>query len=811
VDGSTGYRFRTSISDLRIVRTGSVGPAWEFRGGGLLTGAARWTATNVRVESSTGDALKIDGSYIGSFHSCYLLRAVGYGLNVCLDPTTGVVSGNALNFFGGEIQACTNAAFLDSSLCVNFFGTTFENSASTGIELYRNCQNVTFTGCYFEGNAGYDIKVGTSANAGIGPIITGSYFTDAGIGKTRSIHLIRASQAQITGNQFKGLAANPPILVEEATPGSVTGFAQNNTTDGTVDVTPLNSAAKFVRYAYAQKAADVAQPFLALVKAAAVDPVILVIGDSTSITSRWPTYLASNLAAMFPTHTVLFHAFDTTGPLSYLAPTTTSTGTGPRTIHVYNASIGGHNCNAFKGAKADGAFSGIQPDLTFLSMGHNEGVNSYWWHGQYLALTEELAQRHTGTIVSVSQNPTFVDPGTGGTTTDPLTGVSDGLQEARREVYRRIAARRGYGFIDATQAWLDSGHCVDWTSDGTHPITVGSQFWANIVCGMFVWDQNSIPRTQTPSLFSHHGANLLRNSTFADGMDYWTLSSITNAVDTVNFEGSSNTATSPAAFTATSQKITSLAGGNNFISQRVPVERVKGKWVTLAVRQFVPSTPTDAAGAGVIQIQDSVSTLGTTQNVGVTNGKDGWRWDVFSKFIDPAATYCIAKIFVNSGDLAGANLTVDRVVMVEGLWPADVARRELLAVDAWQSYTPTLSSNISIGNGTIVSTYRNDIKNGTVDFFARITFGSTTTINGSVATTVSLPVNILTSPSAVIAVRATLKGAAYYLGLAIAATTSALTVASIGTAGIRADLTAAVPFTWATGHIIEVSARYRTV
>jgi len=521
--------------------------------------------------------------------------------------------------------------------------------------------------------------------------------------------------------------------------------------------------------------------------------------------------LATNLAVLYPTHSVVFHQFDQTGALTYNTPSTIATGTGARTIHIYNASIGGHNCNAWKGAKGDGAFNipvssttGMLPpngpDLTLVATGHNEGSNSYWWHGQFLGLTEDLARRHSGSMVVVSQNPTFTDATT-----------SDTLQEQRREVYRKIATRRGYGWIDATQAWLDSGHCWDWTSDGTHPITVGSQFWADVVCKMFVWDQDAMPRSQPPTTLSAAGPNLLRNPTFQDGDDYWTLTGVTSAVDATRFETSSNTAAAPTSFTSTARRYTSLAGGNNFVSQRIPVERVRGRWVTLAVRQWVDSTVTDAAGAGVLQIQDSVSTLGTTANVGATNGKDGFRWDFFTKFIDPTATYCIAKIFTNSGDVTGAVVTVDRVIMVEGRWPHDVPQQALAKVDAWQSYTPTLSSNISLGNGTVVSTYRNDTKNGVVDFFARITFGSTTTITGAVATTVSLPVNILTSPSAVIALRAALAGATQYLGMAIAATNSAITVASIGTIGIRTNLTATSPFTWATGHTIEVNARYRTV
>jgi len=244
LDGSTRWLSRNLVADLVITRAGTVGPAVYLNGGGSGTGPVRWTLQNLHVESSTGDALRIAGAYIGQLIGCYL-RCSETGLAVTSDPTSGTVYGQAITFVGGEIQGNRHAAALDSALGFSFFGTTIEGNRISGVELMSNCRNILFAGCYFEANGDWDIKVGTLTPTGVGPVIHSSYFTDAGVGKKQSILLVRATSVQIESNQFAGFGTNSPISVKEATAGNVTGWARNNSATASAPVVALNGATRF--------------------------------------------------------------------------------------------------------------------------------------------------------------------------------------------------------------------------------------------------------------------------------------------------------------------------------------------------------------------------------------------------------------------------------------------------------------------------------------------------------------------------------------------------------------------------------------
>lgn len=538
--------------------------------------------------------------------------------------------------------------------------------------------------------------------------------------------------------------------------------------------------------AYAARAVDSTQGLIAKIEAGLDDATMLVVGDSTTAEpGRWVGYLAATLGEQFPTHSVNIHQFNISGTLAYDAPTTIATGTGPRALNIYNAAIGGHSTFSWKGAKGDAAFDGLDPDLIVVALGHNEGGSavSERWHQQMLSLTEDLTARSDASLILVAQNPQMVS-----------AGVSADEQEPRREVYRNIAAHRGFGFIDVCQAFLDTGQAYELTSDGTHPTATGYQLWADTVAEAFVGDhKRGAPRPQPPSGFTQAAATINRNPTFESGLAHWLTSGATAVLDTTHTAESS------------AVKITGDGAGASFLYQNLPLDRVRGRWITVAARLYVPAGSVDSAG--VVALSDSAGMSSTT---GHSHGKDGWRWDVVTRFIPAGATTPRVRVYASVAASTGS-VWLDRAIVVEGRWPREVARAD--PGGEWQPYTPALSSNITLGSGTIVAAFRADPLTETVDAYARIALAADSVVNGSVSTTVGLPVDIL-SAATVISKDVTLVDASggvggRLMGSSIMAHLDRITIYGLGANGAPVPITGTAPFAWADGDSIEMSIRYR--
>jgi hypothetical protein len=171
------------------------------------------------------------------------------------------------------------------------------------------------------------------------------------------------------------------------------------------------------------------QPLLSKIKRGIDDPVILVLGDSTgNDTNEWVYLVTSTLGARFPTHTFKYSLWNGT---SYPAPTTMSTGSGPRTVTVYNGSVAGSRTLYPPGGRWAVMVAAQTPELIFVNYGHNQGTTApALWRSVYLPHTEALSEEHRGAgIVLMLQNPSTVD----------------NYQAQRNAVWEQIAQERGYG------------------------------------------------------------------------------------------------------------------------------------------------------------------------------------------------------------------------------------------------------------------------------------------------------------------------------------------------------------------------------
>jgi hypothetical protein len=258
VDGTSEWRFGTTVKDVRINRTGTSGPAISLLGAGSGTGATDFHFSNVDVYGSTGDCLLIKGAYIGSFHGCSF-RAGTTGIRVENDSGAGpnYTSGNLISFHGGEIQGNQVAGILENALGVSFHGVGIEGNTVSGIETESGCYGLGFYGCYWESNGyegtnSWDLRLGTVGLPDPKAVeVRGCFFTNAlAIGhKTSSIQILRGRSVVIDANVWYGFESTTPVVVNEAVAGTVTGEARNNTNaraGGFGPITTLNGATQFV-------------------------------------------------------------------------------------------------------------------------------------------------------------------------------------------------------------------------------------------------------------------------------------------------------------------------------------------------------------------------------------------------------------------------------------------------------------------------------------------------------------------------------------------------------------------------------------
>ena len=94
-DGDASLLTEVGLHSLRIHRTGTAGAALRFKGGSR-TGVAHFNVSHIRV-NSTGEALLIDGSYIGTFVGCYFMGST-VGIKIAFERT-GLVLATTSTFW----------------------------------------------------------------------------------------------------------------------------------------------------------------------------------------------------------------------------------------------------------------------------------------------------------------------------------------------------------------------------------------------------------------------------------------------------------------------------------------------------------------------------------------------------------------------------------------------------------------------------------------------------------------------------------------------------------------------------------------
>ena len=209
--------------------------------------------------------------------------------------------------------------------------------------------------------------------------------------------------------------------------------------------------------------------FIAKMDAELADLTALVLADSTSNeTTEWLYLLLVRIGQDYPEWTIKWRVFIDGSPGAYDPLVTIQTGTGARTLTVYNCSVPGMGYN-YVDTRYTTVISTIpEPDLTIISYGYNSTTTSYY--GQDLHAVEMVTGYWPRTEVFV--------------VAQPPKGVADGdaaNHALRSASVRKLAADEGYGLIDAYMAFTDyTGAMSDLIGgDNIHPTAAGHQLWCD--------------------------------------------------------------------------------------------------------------------------------------------------------------------------------------------------------------------------------------------------------------------------------------------------------------------------------------------
>ena len=126
----------------------------------------------------------------------------------------------------------------------------------------------------------------------------------------------------------------------------------------------------------------------------------------------------------------------------------------------------------------------------------------------------------------------------------------------------------------------------------------------------------------------------------------------------------------------------------------------------------------------------------------------------------------------------------------------------------WTTFTPSFTG-VTVGNGTLVARYRKVGK--TVDLYMKLTFGSTTSLSGSL-NYFSLPFNLATTSDGLTCVgyaQDSSAAASYVAAAEFNGNNIIWSVLAVGgTWGTTSRITSSNPYTWATNDIYWFQVRY---
>ena len=144
-------------------------------------------------------------------------------------------------------------------------------------------------------------------------------------------------------------------------------------------------------------------------------------------------------------------------------------GFGSPNLTILNASHPGANIGYMADETRFNTISVMNPHLTFISLGHNQG-SSLSIRTDYAALLDMVLEKHPYTgLVLIAQNPQVA----------PEPNIIP--HAIRCGEIGTIASNNQYGFIDVFRTFMETGEPQEYMFDGAHPNQAGTKLWLNEV------------------------------------------------------------------------------------------------------------------------------------------------------------------------------------------------------------------------------------------------------------------------------------------------------------------------------------------
>jgi len=394
------------------------------------------------------------------------------------------------------------------------------------------------------------------------------------------------------------------------------------------------------------------------------DCSVVVVGDSTGAAfATWVGKVLEGLAARFPAITFKYRAWDTEKEV-YGEALEKQKGTGTKTCTFYNASVASTPLAYHTSRLLDAMVASKQPDLIFLSHGHNQGgagapAEPYWRDSLSVGAAAITRACPMSELVLIAQNP--------------RVDANKEVHATRQFVTEAVAQLRGYGFVNVHRLFLDADPAVkSLLSDEIHPNAAGHTLWANEILRLLNLE-GRIASQQRSSLLTP-ALNYLFNGDFASfavpALANWTLGNVTLSKDVVNYE-------SPNGYSV--KMVTTAPGASSFINQThngQNLRRMLGEWITFVGKIWVPIGQNQLAGQ--LRIIEAGGSHAGTSNAfhsqdesGKAFGTGGWRYSMVSRRIGTESTGVTFQVLLNEA-VGSAECSVDRLVVAPGIWPKDI-------------------------------------------------------------------------------------------------------------------------------------------
>lgn len=394
---------------------------------------------------------------------------------------------------------------------------------------------------------------------------------------------------------------------------------------------------------------------------------IVILGDSTgNAVDEWVyRFFDENIPALYPTHSVVYHMWND-GTLegqggSYDAPVTIFTGSGPRTIHVYNASVPGASAFYMLASKFQDGVVATNPDLVIWNQGQNH-VTSPRPQEEFVAAWDMVRLAlPTAYHSAILQNPQR--------TNNLMAPVILAVQAAA-DLYGDVA------IVDVYSKFIALGKAVNLyaPADIVHPSVTGSpsgtDLYIQAMAEAWAAARGNLP--VTPAFLSSTATNYIPNGTFsafASALpDGWTNggSAVTVAKElTIVAPGSPY-----------SVKLSGTTGGDRIqrvINDSPTLTTLRGQRVTLAVKMYIAPGSTGTTGRINMQTTGTGGESITTRAFGMTLD-GGWVWQVIENLLVPTDCSAITiRLYCDTAANAGSIDYYDRAVLVLGDKPRNAA------------------------------------------------------------------------------------------------------------------------------------------